>query len=54
MTDAPPFRPPPEFGPPGYMPTLPFTNQPVADAWRVNVEMRKLLIEALGTEGVSP
>jgi sugar phosphate isomerase/epimerase len=43
----------PEFGPPGYMPTLPFTNQPVADAWRVNVEMRKLLIEALGTEGGS-
>lgn len=37
----------PEFGPPGYMPTLPFTNQPVADAWTVNVEMRKLLRERL-------
>lgn len=25
----------PEFGPPGYMHTLPFTNQPVADLWDV-------------------
>lgn len=25
-----------EFGPPGYMPTLPFTNVPVADLWEVN------------------
>lgn len=25
----------PEFGPPGYMPTLPFTSQPVADLWEV-------------------
>jgi len=25
----------PEFGPPGYMPTLPFTRQPVADLWEV-------------------
>lgn len=24
-----------EFGPPGYMPTLPFTNQPVTDLWDV-------------------
>jgi hypothetical protein len=28
----------PEFGPPEYMPCLPFTRQPVADAWEVNVE----------------
>jgi len=28
----------PEFGPPEYMPCLPFTRQPVADAWDVNVE----------------
>ena len=28
----------PEFGPPDYMPCLPFTRQPVADAWDVNVE----------------
>lgn len=25
-----------EFGPPGYMHTLPFTNQPVSDLWEVN------------------
>ncbi|MFD2333359.1 sugar phosphate isomerase/epimerase family protein [Cohnella sp. GCM10020058] len=25
-----------EFGPPGYMHTLPFTNRPVADLWEVN------------------
>jgi sugar phosphate isomerase/epimerase len=33
----------PEFGPPGYMPTLPFTRQPVSDLWEVNVYMRDLL-----------
>ncbi|MFC5648927.1 sugar phosphate isomerase/epimerase family protein [Paenibacillus solisilvae] len=26
----------PEFGPPGYLHTLPHTNQPVADLWQVN------------------
>lgn len=25
-----------EFGPPGYMPTLPFANTPVAELWEVN------------------
>jgi hypothetical protein len=25
-----------EFGPPGYMPTIPYTNEPVADLWEVN------------------
>lgn len=25
----------PEYGPPGYMPTLPYTRQPVADLWEV-------------------
>lgn len=30
-----------EFGPPGYMPTLPFTNQPVTDLWEVNDWMTK-------------
>lgn len=29
----------PEFGPPGYMPTLPYTRQPVADLWEVNLWM---------------
>jgi sugar phosphate isomerase/epimerase len=28
-----------EFGPPSYMPTIPFTNKPVADQWAVNVFM---------------
>lgn len=36
-----------EFGPPGYMPTLPFTRQPVADLWEVNLYMRELLKEKL-------
>ncbi len=26
----------PEFGPPGYLPTLPYTGQPVADLWELN------------------
>jgi sugar phosphate isomerase/epimerase len=33
----------PEFGPPGYMPTLPYTRQPVADLWEVCVWMRDRL-----------
>lgn len=28
-----------EFGPPSYMPTIPFTNKPVADQWTINVYM---------------
>ncbi|MGY0038056.1 hypothetical protein [Pedobacter sp. NJ-S-72] len=28
-----------EFGPPSYMPTIPFTNRPVADQWEINVYM---------------
>ena len=32
-----------EFGPPTYMPTLPYTQQPVADQWAVNVHMMKTL-----------
>jgi hypothetical protein len=31
----------PEFGPPGYMHTLPFTGQPVADLWDVCLWMGK-------------
>lgn len=37
----------PEFGPPGYMPTLPYTRQPVADLWEINLYMRTLLAERL-------
>jgi len=32
-----------EFGPPHYMPALPYTIQPVADQWAINVHMMKLL-----------
>jgi hypothetical protein len=31
----------PEFGPPGYMHTLPFSNQAVVDLWKVNQWMAK-------------
>ncbi len=37
----------PEFGPPNYMPTTPFSQTPVADAWEVNVFMRDWLKERL-------
>jgi len=33
----------PEFGPPDYMPTLPYTRQPLADQWQVNLFMLNLL-----------
>ena len=32
-----------EFGPPDYMPALPYTRQPVADQWAINVHMMQLL-----------
>lgn len=32
-----------EFGPPDYMPTLPYTRQPIADQWAINVHMMHLL-----------
>ena len=31
-----------EFGPPDYMPTLPYTRQPLADQWAINLYMMKL------------
>jgi sugar phosphate isomerase/epimerase len=37
----------PEFGPMPYMPTLPWTRQPVADLWEVNLYMKDLLRERL-------
>lgn len=37
----------PEFGPPDYMMTLPYTRQPVADLWEINCYMRDLLAERL-------
>jgi len=32
-----------EFGPPDYLPALPYTRQPVADQWQLNVYMLNLL-----------
>jgi sugar phosphate isomerase/epimerase len=32
-----------EFGPPDYMPTTPYTHQPLADQWAINVYMMHLL-----------
>lgn len=32
-----------EFGPPDYMPTLPYTRRPLADQWNINLYMMQLL-----------
>lgn len=32
-----------EFGPPDYMPTLPYTRQPLADQWAINAHMMEVL-----------
>ncbi len=32
-----------EFGPPDYMPTLPYTRQPLSSQWEINVYMMQLL-----------
>ena len=37
----------PEFGPPAYMHTAPFTNQPVGDVWEQNEYMKGLLASRL-------
>ena len=39
----------PEFGPPAYMHTMPFTNQPVGDVWEQNVYMRDMLANTFTT-----
>ncbi|MEA1784694.1 sugar phosphate isomerase/epimerase [Arenibacter sp. GZD96] len=39
-----------EFGPPNYMPTLPYTKVPVADQWQLNVYMMKMIKERLGLQ----
>jgi sugar phosphate isomerase/epimerase len=38
-----------EFGPPDYMPTLPYTRQPMSDQWAINVHMMKLLKARYGS-----
>ena len=32
-----------EFGPPDYMPTVPYTRQPLADQWAINAYMMRVL-----------
>ena len=39
-----------EFGPIPYMPTLPFTDQPVSDMWKINVDMLNYLRVRLETK----
>jgi hypothetical protein len=41
----------PEFGPPPYAPTLPFTGQPTVDVWKVNAAVRNRLERALLPSG---
>lgn len=43
--NAPVFTILPEFGPSPYMPVLPYTRQPVASQWEINLFMMKLLKE---------
>ena len=38
-----------EFGPPDYMPTLPYTRQPLADQWAINVYMMQTLRKRYST-----
>jgi sugar phosphate isomerase/epimerase len=38
----------PEFGPPPYMPTLPFSGKPVASQWKNNLHMMQVLRERYG------
>ena len=38
----------PEAGPIPYMPTMPFTQQPLASQWDINVQMKNYLKEKLG------
>ncbi len=37
-----------EFGPPNYLPTLPYTQQPVADQWAINEYMLELISARYG------
>jgi hypothetical protein len=39
----------PEFGPDGYLPTLPFTHQPVADLLEINTVMAQWLRARFGS-----
>lgn len=37
----------PEFGPVPYMPTLPYSQKPLADQWLINTKMKELLKQTL-------
>ena len=39
-----------EFGPPDYMPTLPYSHLPVTDQWQANVYMMQALKKRLNLE----
>lgn len=39
-----------EFGPPHYMPALPYTQTPVSDQWQANVYMMNAIKQRLGIE----
>ncbi len=45
-----PFTITTEFGPPNYMPTLPYTQLPVADQWKANVFMMEALKKRMNLE----
>lgn len=40
-----------EFGPPDYMTTVPYTRQPLADLWDINVYMMRILRERYSSNG---
>lgn len=40
----------PEFGPIPYVPTIPFTNEPVVDVWNSNVYMMEIIKKEFGLE----
>ena len=44
----------PEFGPAPYLPTLPYTRQPVADQWELNAWMLALLKSRYTAENAAP
>jgi hypothetical protein len=39
-----------EFGPPYYMPALPYTQLPVSDQWEANVYMMNIIKQRLGID----
>jgi hypothetical protein len=39
-----------EFGPPPYLPTIPFTNKPIADQWEANIYIMKAIKERIAND----